>query len=264
MASDREIQAMRRAIELAHRGLGSASPNPVVGCVVLDGDEQTVGEGWHERPGDPHAEVNALRAAGERARGATAVVTLEPCNHYGRTPPCRLALIEAGIARVVYAVTDPSPTAQGGAQALRDAGVDVESGVLEQEAARVNEAWLTTIREQRPFVTWTRTTADKHEPIAMVDELITTEPMSRQQLRAQSDAIILSANTAHPEPPPLVLRETVNGPRPLQIILDEDDPRALLTTLPARGILSVLIEDDPGVANRFLTAGLVDRINPEP
>jgi diaminohydroxyphosphoribosylaminopyrimidine deaminase/5-amino-6-(5-phosphoribosylamino)uracil reductase len=264
MASDREIQAMRRAIELARRGLGTASPNPVVGCVVLDGGEQTVGEGWHERPGDPHAEVNALRAAGERARGATAVVTLEPCNHYGRTPPCRLALIKAGIARVVYAVTDPSPTAEGGAQALRDAGVDVENGVLEQEAARVNEAWLTTIREQRPFVTWTRTAADNDQPTVTPDELITTEPMSRQQLRAQSDAIIISANTSHPGPPPLTLRDTVNGPRPLQIILDDDDPRALLTTLPARGILSVLIEDDPAIANTFLTAGLVDRINPEP
>lgn len=263
MASDREIQAMRRAIELARRGLGTASPNPVVGCVVLDGDE-TVGEGWHERPGDPHAEVNALRAAGEHARGATAVVTLEPCNHYGRTPPCRLALIEAGIARVVYAVTDPSSTAEGGAQALRAAGVDVESGVLEEEAAGVNEAWLTTIREQRPFVTWTRTGADHGQPTVTPDEPITTEPMSRQQLRAQSDAIIVSANTVHADPSALALRDTVNGPRPLQIVFDDDDPRALLTTLPARGILSVLIEDDPAIANAFLTAGLVDRINPEP
>jgi len=265
MASDREIEAMRRAIELARRGLGTASPNPVVGCVVLDRDEQTVGEGWHERPGDPHAEVNALRAAGEHARGATAVVTLEPCNHYGRTPPCRLALIEAGIARVVYAVSDPSPTAKGGAQALRDAGVDIESGVLEQQAATVNEAWLTTIRKQRPFVTWTHTSTDSDQPITGADELTATEPMSREQLRAQSDAIILSAKTPpHPAPRPLTLRDTVNGPRPLQINLDDHDPRSLLTTLPARGILSVLIEDDPAIANAFLTAGLLDRINPEP
>jgi diaminohydroxyphosphoribosylaminopyrimidine deaminase/5-amino-6-(5-phosphoribosylamino)uracil reductase len=264
MASDREIQAMRRAIELARRGLGTASPNPVVGCVVLDGDERIVGEGWHERPGEPHAEVNALRAAGERTRGATAVVTLEPCNHYGRTPPCRLALIEAGIARVVYAVADPSPAAEGGAQALRDAGVDVEGGVLEHEAAAVAEAWLTTIREHRPFVTWTRTETGHDNPTVAVSDLITTEPMSREQLRAQSDAIIVGANTSQTTTPRPALRDTVNGPRPLEIVVDDDDPRALLTTLPARGILSVLIEDDPAVAGAFLAAGLVDRINPEP
>jgi len=264
MASDREIQAMRRAIELAARGLGTASPNPVVGCVVLDGDRRTVGEGWHERPGEPHAEVNALRAAGDRARGGTAVVTLEPCNHYGRTPPCRLALLEAGIARVIYAVTDPNPTAEGGAQALRNAGVDVEGGVLENEAARVNEAWLTTIREHRPFVTWTRTETHDDDLTVAAGGLITTEPMPREQLRAQSDAIIVSADTAPATKPEPASRDTVDGPRPLQIVFDDDDPHALLTTLPERGILSVLIEDDPAVAKAFLAAGLIDRINPEP
>jgi diaminohydroxyphosphoribosylaminopyrimidine deaminase/5-amino-6-(5-phosphoribosylamino)uracil reductase len=264
MASDREIQAMRRAIELARRGLGTASPNPVVGCVVLDGDQQTVGEGWHERPGEPHAEVNALRAAGDHARGGTAVVTLEPCNHFGRTPPCRLALLEAGIARVVYALTDPNPTAEGGAQALRNAGVDVEGGVLEHEAARVTEAWLTTIRERRPFVTWTRAEPDDEDLTVAARELITTEPMPREQLRAQSDAIIVSADTAQATLPTPVLRDTVNGPRPIQIAFDDHDPRALLRTLPERGILSILIEDDPTVARTFLAAGLVDRINREP
>jgi diaminohydroxyphosphoribosylaminopyrimidine deaminase/5-amino-6-(5-phosphoribosylamino)uracil reductase len=264
MASDREIQAMRRAIELARRGLGTASPNPVVGCVVLDNDGEIVGEGWHERPGEPHAEVNALRAAGDRARGATAVVTLEPCNHYGRTPPCRLALIEAGIARVVYAVADPSPTAEGGAQALREAGVDVEGGVLADEAARVNEAWLTTIREHRPFVTWTRSPNGSGELSAPASELLATEPASREQLRAQSDAIIVAARASQTTAPELAVRDTVNGPRPLEIVFDEDDPRVLLTTLPERGILSVLIEDAPVLADAFLAAGLVDRINREP
>ena len=258
MASEREIQAMRRAIVLAGRGLGTASPNPVVGCVVLDGEGQPAGEGWHERPGEPHAEVNALRAAGDRARGGTAVVTLEPCNHYGRTPPCRLALIEAGIARVVYAVTDPNPTAEGGGQALRNAGIQVEGGVLEHEAARVNEAWLTTTREHRPFVTWTRAEADDDRS-AVIGELLTAQPMTREQLRAQSDAIIVSAKTSSPAP---TLRETVNGPRPQQILY-AGDPQALLATLPERGILSVLIKDDPALAHAFLAAGLVDRINPE-
>jgi diaminohydroxyphosphoribosylaminopyrimidine deaminase/5-amino-6-(5-phosphoribosylamino)uracil reductase len=265
MASDREIRAMRRAIELARRGLGTASPNPVVGCVVLDGDDRVVGEGWHERPGEPHAEVNALRAAGERARGGTAVVTLEPCNHYGRTPPCRLALIEAGVARVVYAVTDPNPAAEGGAQALRNAGVDVEGGVLEDEAARVNETWLTTIREHRPFVTWTRRAdTDGGDPAAAAADLIATEPMAREQLRAQVDGIIVSADTEQATRPGPALHDTANGPRPLEIVYGHDDPRALLTTLPERGVLSVLLEDNPAVAQAFLAAGVVDRINIEP
>jgi diaminohydroxyphosphoribosylaminopyrimidine deaminase/5-amino-6-(5-phosphoribosylamino)uracil reductase len=263
MASDRELQAMRRAIQLARRGLGTASPNPVVGCVVLDRDEHTVGEGWHERPGEPHAEVNALRAAGDRARGATAVVTLEPCNHYGRTPPCRLALIEAGIARVVYAVADPSPTAEGGGQALRDAGVDVEGGVLEDEATRVNEAWLTTIREHRPFVTWTRASTEDNT-LSAPDELIAEHPLTREQLHAQSDAIIIATAASQTAPPGLAVRDTVNGPRPLQVAFDGDEPHALLTTLSARDILSVLIEDAPAIAGPFLAAGLVDRINTEP
>lgn len=264
MASDREIQAMRRAIDLARLGLGTASPNPIVGCVVLGTDGETVGEGWHERPGEPHAEVNALRAAGERTRGATAVVTLEPCNHYGRTPPCRLALLNAGIARVVYAVADPSPTAGGGAHALRDAGVDVEGGVLEREAARVNEAWLTTIRKHRPLVTWTRAATDDDDLSAAARELIATQPMSREQLRAQSDAVIVAGSTSQTTASGFATRDTVNGPRPLEIAFDDDDPRALLETLPARGILSVLIEDAPSIAGTFLAAGLLDRINSEP
>lgn len=112
-ANDHERIAMRRAIALAALGLGSTSPNPVVGCVVIDASGRTVGEGHHQRAGGPHAEVHALRAAGEQARGATALVTLEPCNHTGRTGPCAQALIDAGIARVVYAVGDPNPTATG-------------------------------------------------------------------------------------------------------------------------------------------------------
>src|SRR4051812_25164765 len=133
---------MRRAVTLAARGLGSTHPNPVVGCVVLAADGSVAGEGWHERAGDPHAEVIALRAAGERATGGTAVVTLEPCCHQGRTGPCTDALIAAGVRRVVYAVTDPDRAAAGGAEVLRAAGIEVEGGVLADEAERGNEAWL--------------------------------------------------------------------------------------------------------------------------
>jgi diaminohydroxyphosphoribosylaminopyrimidine deaminase/5-amino-6-(5-phosphoribosylamino)uracil reductase len=138
---------MRRAIALAARGAATTSPNPVVGCVVLAADGRSVvGEGWHERAGGPHAEVRALADAGPAARGGTAVVTLEPCAHSGRTPPCVHALLHAGIARVIYAVADPTLTAAGGADALRRAGVEVLGGLLTTDAERVNERWLTSAR----------------------------------------------------------------------------------------------------------------------
>src|SRR5947209_16400056 len=140
VATPAEADAMRRAIALAARGLGFTSPNPVVGCVVLDAEGRIAGEGWHQGAGGPHAEIHALRAAGERARGGTAVVTLEPCNHTGRTGPCARAIIDAGISRVVYAVADADPTAAGGAETLRAAGIDIAAGLLEEEAARGNEA----------------------------------------------------------------------------------------------------------------------------
>ncbi len=126
VATTTETDAMRRAVALSARALGATSPNPVVGCVILDADGAVAGEGWHQRAGGPHAEVHALFAAGERARGGTALVTLEPCNHTGRTGPCAQALIEAGVARVVYAVADPNRAASGGADTLRAAGVDVD------------------------------------------------------------------------------------------------------------------------------------------
>ncbi|WP_435809323.1 bifunctional diaminohydroxyphosphoribosylaminopyrimidine deaminase/5-amino-6-(5-phosphoribosylamino)uracil reductase RibD [Streptomyces seoulensis] len=144
---------MRRAIVVSAQGLGSASPNPPVGCVILDRGGRVVGEGYHRRKGEAHAEVNALAAAGGRAVGGTAVVTLEPCNHYGRTPPCREALIDAGIARVVIAVMDPTSRGEGGAALLREAGVEVEEGVLAEEALLVLGPWLASLTPERPFIT---------------------------------------------------------------------------------------------------------------
>jgi diaminohydroxyphosphoribosylaminopyrimidine deaminase / 5-amino-6-(5-phosphoribosylamino)uracil reductase len=154
MATARELDAMRRAIELSARGLGTTSPNPPVGCVILAPDGTVVGEGYHERAGEPHAEANALAAAGDLAAGATAVVTLEPCNHVGRTPACRQALLDARVARVVVAVIDPTSRDEGGVARLRAAGVDVEVGVLADEAGAVIGPWLTAIARQRPFLTW--------------------------------------------------------------------------------------------------------------
>jgi diaminohydroxyphosphoribosylaminopyrimidine deaminase/5-amino-6-(5-phosphoribosylamino)uracil reductase len=150
---------MMRAVALASRGLGTTSPNPVVGCVILDESGQTVGEGFHAYAGGPHAEVRALAAAGERARGGTAVVTMEPCDHVGRTGPCTQALIRAGVARVVAGVVDPNPVASGGAVTLRSHGVDVELGLREAEVSAGNLAWLTATRraaagDPRPFAIW--------------------------------------------------------------------------------------------------------------
>jgi diaminohydroxyphosphoribosylaminopyrimidine deaminase/5-amino-6-(5-phosphoribosylamino)uracil reductase len=134
---------MQRALQLASLAAGRTSPNPLVGCVVLDADGTPVGEGFHQRAGTPHAEVHALRRAGERARGGTAVVTLEPCCHQGRTPPCTQALISAGVQRVVVAMTDPDPRVAGrGIAALRQAGIDVIEAVCEAEARRLNRAFI--------------------------------------------------------------------------------------------------------------------------
>ncbi|MFF7412845.1 bifunctional diaminohydroxyphosphoribosylaminopyrimidine deaminase/5-amino-6-(5-phosphoribosylamino)uracil reductase RibD [Streptomyces lydicus] len=223
-----ETAAMRRAIELAARGLGHTSPNPVVGCVVLDAEGRTAGEGWHQRAGGPHAEVHALRAAGERARGGTAVVTLEPCNHTGRTGPCARALIDAGVARVVYAVSDPTPTATGGAVTLAAAGIDVEGGLLADEAAAGNEAWLTSVLRGRPFVLWKyAATLDGRIAAADGTSRWISSPESRadvHRLRAAADAVIVGSGTARADDPQLGAR--ISGlsddeiSQPLRVVVD--------------------------------------------
>lgn len=145
---------MRRAIALSAAGLGTTSPDPPVGSVIISARGTILGEGYHERKGEPHAETQALASAGDRARGATAVVTHGPCNHQGRTPACRQALINAGVTRVVIALMDPTSRGEGGAAVLRAAGVDVEAGVLAAEARRVLGAWLDALALQRPVITW--------------------------------------------------------------------------------------------------------------
>jgi diaminohydroxyphosphoribosylaminopyrimidine deaminase/5-amino-6-(5-phosphoribosylamino)uracil reductase len=225
VATPGEADAMRRAIELAARGLGSTSPNPVVGAVILDARGEVVGEGWHQQAGGPHAEVHALRAAGDAARGGTAVVTLEPCNHTGRTGPCAQALITAGVSRVVYAVADPTPTATGGGATLAAAGVEVESGLLEAEAARGNEVWLTASREQRPFVLWKyASTLDGRIAAADGTSRWISSADSRadvHRLRAESDAVVVGSGTLRADDPHLAVRG-VAGPfaQPLRVVVD--------------------------------------------
>ncbi|MEK7361847.1 MAG: bifunctional diaminohydroxyphosphoribosylaminopyrimidine deaminase/5-amino-6-(5-phosphoribosylamino)uracil reductase RibD, partial [Pseudomonadota bacterium] len=152
MFSPVDQQHMAEALRLAEKGLFSAPPNPRVGCVIVR-DGQAVGAGWHEKPGQPHAEIMALRAAGTRARGATAYVSLEPCSHHGRTPPCADALIEAGVARVVAAMQDPNPAVDGsGFAALRAAGIQVESGLMQVEARALNIGFVARMSRGRPWV----------------------------------------------------------------------------------------------------------------
>ncbi|MEU1149498.1 bifunctional diaminohydroxyphosphoribosylaminopyrimidine deaminase/5-amino-6-(5-phosphoribosylamino)uracil reductase RibD [Streptomyces sp. NPDC005863] len=219
---------MQRAVTLAAHGLGSTSPNPVVGCVVLDAAGDPAGEGWHQRAGGPHAEVNALRAAGERARGGTAIVTLEPCNHTGRTGPCAQALIDAGIARVVYAVADPTPTATGGARTLRAAGIAVEQGLLAEAAAEGNAAWLTSVRLGRPHVTWKyAATLDGRTAAADGTSRWITSAEARadvHRLRAECDAVVVGSGTQRADDPHLAVRVAADTEtavvQPLRVVVD--------------------------------------------
>ncbi|MFG3491371.1 bifunctional diaminohydroxyphosphoribosylaminopyrimidine deaminase/5-amino-6-(5-phosphoribosylamino)uracil reductase RibD [Streptomyces sp. NPDC094447] len=226
MAQQADITAMRRAVELAARGLGATSPNPVVGCVITDAAGHVVGEGYHRRAGGPHAEVHALREAGALARGATAYVTLEPCNHTGRTGPCAQALIEAGISRVLYAVGDPNPQATGGADTLRAAGVEVRQGLLEAEAEAGNIAWLTSVRHGRPFVRWKyAATLDGRIAAADGTSRWISSPESRadvHRLRAEADAVVVGSGTARADDPHLAVRGVEGAVQPLRVVVDTE------------------------------------------
>ncbi|WP_336209090.1 bifunctional diaminohydroxyphosphoribosylaminopyrimidine deaminase/5-amino-6-(5-phosphoribosylamino)uracil reductase RibD [Nonomuraea sp. LPB2021202275-12-8] len=230
-ASRVDAAHMARAVELAARGHGGTSPNPVVGCVVLDAGGAVAGEGFHAYAGGPHAEVAALRQAGARARGGTAYVTLEPCDHTGRTGPCSRALLDAGVARVVIAVPDPTPKAAGGAARLRAGGVDVASGLLAEEAERVNAEWLTYARLGRPHVTWKlAATLDGRSAAADGTSQWITSPEARadvHRLRARCDAIVAGIGTVLADDPRLTARPAAapDGPapvsgRPLRVVVD--------------------------------------------
>ncbi|WP_223472553.1 MULTISPECIES: bifunctional diaminohydroxyphosphoribosylaminopyrimidine deaminase/5-amino-6-(5-phosphoribosylamino)uracil reductase RibD [unclassified Pseudomonas] len=190
---------MARALELARRGHYTTHPNPRVGCVIVR-DGQIVGEGWHIRAGEPHAEVHALRAAGEQARGATAYVTLEPCSHHGRTPPCADALVNAGVARVVAAMQDPNPEVAGrGLQRLAQAGIATESGVLEGEARKLNEGFLKRMEQGLPFVrVKLAMSLDGRTAMESGESQWITGPAARsavQRLRAQASVVLTGADT---------------------------------------------------------------------
>jgi len=234
--SARDSYWMRRALELAHRGIGLCSPNPVVGCVILDRAGQVVGEGWHEYDLVDHAEVVALREArehaGDRLKGGTAYVTLEPCNHKGRTPPCTAALIQAGLKRVVAATIDPNPNVAGhGAQALRDAGIEVTLGIHQDEARKLNEGFARWSLHRRPFVLMKVAmsldgriapplghNAGPPAPYWITSEIARA---AVQPLRWQADAAMVGVDTVVADDPLLTDRSGLRRRRPLlRMVLD--------------------------------------------
>jgi diaminohydroxyphosphoribosylaminopyrimidine deaminase/5-amino-6-(5-phosphoribosylamino)uracil reductase len=217
---------IERAIALAERGRGIVSPNPMVGALVVDAAGRVVGQGWHEGPGRDHAEVVALREAGETARGATLYTSLEPCSHFGRTPPCTRAVIAAGISRVVAALRDPNPAVDGsGFRELGAAGIEVREGVLAEEAARQNEAFAKHVRTGLPFVVW-KMAASLDGKVAARDgssRWITGEAARADvhRLRAWSDAIVVGAGTALVDDPSLTVREPgYRGAPPIRVLVD--------------------------------------------
>lgn len=215
---------MRRALALAELGRGRTSPNPIVGAVLVVGDE-LVGEGWHHAPGQPHAEIEALIAAGDRARGATLYCTLEPCCHTGRTGPCTEALIAAGVAKVVYAVDDPDPLVSGGgAAALRAAGVAVESGLLADEVGRALEAYLHHRRTGRPLVTakWAMTLDGKLATASGDSRWVSGDAALKlvHELRNQVDAVLVGAGTVSVDNPSLTCRREGECHHPIRVVAD--------------------------------------------
>jgi diaminohydroxyphosphoribosylaminopyrimidine deaminase/5-amino-6-(5-phosphoribosylamino)uracil reductase len=283
-----EQAAMSRALELAATPGVPLGPNPRVGCVLLDAEGRTIAEGHHRGAGTPHAEADALAQAGDRARGATAVVTLEPCNHTGRTGPCADALVAAGVRRVVFAQPDPNPDAAGGATTLTSAGIDVESGLLAVESGLLNRFWTFGLEHGRPFVTWKfATTLDGRSAAADGTSRWVSSPAARldtHRLRATCDVMLVGTNTIAVDDPLLTVRDEQDRPlahQPLRAVMGERDldperrvfngdtesvhlrtrdPEQALAELHALGRRHVFLEGGPTLAAAFLRAGLVDEI----
>lgn len=256
MFTDFDRRAMARALELAERGLETTHPNPRVGCVIAQGEE-IVGEGWHERAGEPHAEINALGSALLAAAGATAYVTLEPCSHHGRTPPCVDALIGARVARVIFALEDPNPRVSGrGAEALRNAGVIVDSGLMAAEAAELNAGFLKRMRIGRPLVrVKLAMSLDGRTALANGASQWITSPAAREDVqhwRARSSAVLTGIGTVLADDPRLDVRlpdPPTGRPRlqPLRVVLDarlQTPPNAKM--LATGGTVLIMTTGNPG------------------
>lgn len=268
---------MERAVELAWAARRLSPPNPWVGCVILSSDGAVLGEGATAAPGGPHAEITALNQAGSRSRGSTLVTTLEPCSHYGRTPPCSAAIVSAGVTRVVAGIEDPDPNVSGrGIAALAEAGLSVEVGCGAAHVTAQLRPYLHHRRTGLPFVVLKlAVTLDGRIAAPDGSSRWITGPESRADvhlLRARSDAVLVGAGTVRADDPELNVRE-VEGPDPIRVVLGEaaSDGRVqpavhvsgaepdILKELAARGVLQVLIEGGAEVAGRFHRDGLVDR-----
>jgi diaminohydroxyphosphoribosylaminopyrimidine deaminase/5-amino-6-(5-phosphoribosylamino)uracil reductase len=268
---------MHRALDLAARGRYSVSPNPMVGCIIVR-DGNVIAEGWHRRAGEPHAEIEALRSVDD-ARGATMFVTLEPCVHHGRTPPCVAPIIAAGIARVVIAMRDPHAIAAGGIEQLRDAGIEVVTGVLESEARKLNEIFIHAVTLRRPFVLLKAgmTLDGKLATVTRESRWITSDAARQKslELREQYDAILVGAGTILDDNPQLTRRLGLASTPWTRIILDrrrivsadatvltdggktlhitdDVDLDTLLADLYGRGIHSLIVEGGSNVLSSFI------------
>ena len=287
-AESPDARWMKRALELAVDPRAPRGENPRVGCVVLDSGGGVIGEGFHAGAGTAHAEVVALQQAGPAAQGGTAIVTLEPCRHTGRTGPCTQALIDAGIARVVYAQSDPTADAGGGAEVLREWGIEVLGGVEEDAAGEVNAEWTVAVARGRPFVTAKLAVSLDGRVAGQGGRRVQlTGPIARNyahELRSQVQAIITGTGTVLGDDPALTVREVpvppsgqplrvVVGRRPIPrtaavlddaaptVCVPDHDPAALLGELYARGVRHALLEAGPTLLRAFLEAGCIDRFD---
>ena len=272
--------AMQRAIEISQLGLGRTKGNPIVGAVIFN-ESGIISEGFHQS--GPHAEVVAINNAKENLASASIAVTLEPCNHHGKTPPCTDALVNSGIKNIYFAVTDPNEAAAGGADQLRAAGLNVEGGLLEKEAAFANRAWLSSIKKQRPFFTWkVAVTLDGKIAASDGSSKWISSVASRNyvaKLRSENDAILVGTGTVIADDPNLIPEDFDN--RPLRVVVGERDipttakvrdNRAellhhksrdlteLITALNRKEIRSVLVEAGPALGSAMLKAGFIDEL----
>ena len=280
--------AMQRAIALSEKGLGKCAPNPIVGAVIIDASGKIIGEGFHDRmTSKDHAEVVAIKSVGDLSKGATIVVTLEPCNHTGSTGPCTQAIIDSGISTVVFAVKDPNAIAAGGADALRAAGIKVIAGVLTKEASYANRAWLTKIQKSRPYFVWkVATTLDAKIAASDGTSKWISNEVSRnnvQRLRRESDAILVGTNTVISDDPHLIPRGEFSGysHNPIRVIFGESDLptnskvfdsaaetvhiksrdlNKLVAKLNELNINQVFVEAGSKLASAMVAAGLMDEL----
>jgi diaminohydroxyphosphoribosylaminopyrimidine deaminase/5-amino-6-(5-phosphoribosylamino)uracil reductase len=277
---------MQRAIALSENALGRTAPNPIVGAVIVSANGTVIAEGFHDRAASAdHAEVVALKNAGERARGATMYVTLEPCNHTGTTAPCTQAIIDAGIKSVVYAVSDPNTVAAGGAAVLKASGIEVVAGVGTDEATHSNRAWLTKILKGRPFITW-KVAATLDGKVAASDgtsQWITSEASRAdvQKVRRTVDAIMVGTQTVIADNPHLVPHDGAAIKNPLRIVcgtqelpkgaqvfdsaaptkvIASKDLEVVAAELLATGVNHILLESGPTLATALLQAGMLDEL----